>query len=67
MEMKPFIGHIQIAQVPHRLEPDVEGELDYKYVFQLFAKIDYQDWIGCEYRPATNTIEGLKWLTKYNL
>ncbi|KAL9899609.1 hydroxypyruvate isomerase-like protein Gip [Glossina fuscipes fuscipes] len=64
-ELKDLIGHIQIAQVPNRHEPDVIGELNFEYIFALFEKANYNDWIGCEYKPKTTTIEGLKWLQKY--
>lgn len=63
--MADCIGHFQIAQVPHRYEPDEAGELNYEYIFQLIKEQGYQDWIGCEYKPKTTTIEGLKWLDKY--
>lgn len=65
-ELADYIGHIQIAQVPHRHEPDVAGELDYSYVFSLIERTGYSDWIGCEYKPRTTTKDGLKWLTKFN-
>uniref|UniRef100_A0A1B0GDY5 Putative hydroxypyruvate isomerase n=1 Tax=Glossina morsitans morsitans TaxID=37546 RepID=A0A1B0GDY5_GLOMM len=64
-ELKGLIGHVQIAQVPNRHEPDVIGELNFEYVFELIEKANYNDWIGCEYKPKTTTIEGLKWLQKY--
>lgn len=44
-------GHIQIAQVPGRNEPDGPGEINYNYVFNLLEKLGYQGHIGCEYRP----------------
>ncbi len=44
-------GHIQIAQVPDRHEPDSDGELSYTYLFKLLEELDYQDYIGCEYKP----------------
>ncbi|XP_037949510.1 putative hydroxypyruvate isomerase [Teleopsis dalmanni] len=66
-DFEDLIGHIQIAQVPNRNEPDVSGELDYGYVFSLITGINYEGWIGCEYKPATTTVDGLKWLSKYNL
>lgn len=31
-EMMPYVGHIQIAQAPHRNEPNTPGEINYKYV-----------------------------------
>lgn len=66
-ENSDIIGHIQIAQVPHRNEPDVAGELNFEYVFKLIESSGYSDWIGCEYKPKTNTTEGLKWLTEFGI
>jgi hydroxypyruvate isomerase len=53
-------GHIQIAGVPERNEPDT-GEVRYPYLFQLLDDVGYSGWIGCEYRPAGNTLDGLAW------
>ncbi|SDV50382.1 2-oxo-tetronate isomerase [Chitinasiproducens palmae] len=55
------VGHIQIAGVPERHEPDV-GELNYPYLFDLIDMLGYDGWIGCEYRPRAGTSEGLGWL-----
>lgn len=55
------IGHIQIAGVPDRHEPDT-GELNYPYLFQLIDELGYEGWIGCEYRPRAGTRAGLGWL-----
>jgi hydroxypyruvate isomerase len=57
----PQVGHIQVAGVPGRHEPDV-GELNYDYLFRLLDELKYDGWIGCEYRPAGTTAEGLAWL-----
>jgi hydroxypyruvate isomerase len=57
----PLIGHIQIAGVPDRHEPDA-GEVNYAYVFKLLDELRYDGWVGCEYRPATSTTAGLTWL-----
>ena len=54
-------GHIQIAGCPERNEPDT-GEIRYEYLFRLLDEIGYQGWIGCEYRPAGKTVDGLGWL-----
>ena len=59
------IGHIQIAGVPDRQEPD-EGELNYPYLFKLMDELGYSGWVGCEYRPrlgaqAGGTSAGLGW------
>lgn len=57
----PRCGHIQIAGCPERNEPDT-GEIRYEYLFKVLDDIGYEGWIGCEYRPAGNTLEGLGWL-----
>lgn len=59
------IGHMQIAGVPDRHEPD-EGELHYPYLFRLIDALGYQGWVGCEYRPRAHTSEGLAWLRAAN-
>ncbi|MBI3284212.1 MAG: hydroxypyruvate isomerase family protein [Burkholderiales bacterium] len=55
------IGHIQIAGVPERQEPD-SGELNYPYLFDLIDELGYTGWIGCEYRPRGATSAGLDWV-----
>lgn len=56
------IGHIQIASVPARHEPD-EGEVNYPHLFQLLDDMGYAGYVGCEYRPRGKTEEGLGWTT----
>ncbi|KIG09856.1 2-oxo-tetronate isomerase [Caballeronia concitans] len=58
------IGHIQIAGVPDRNEPDI-GEINYPYLFDVIDSLGYDGWIGCEYRPKAGTSEGLGWLKSY--
>jgi len=53
-------AHVQVAGVPQRHEPDT-GEVCYSYVFDLLDEIGYSGWVGCEYRPAGKTIDGLGW------
>ncbi|MDA0997067.1 MAG: hydroxypyruvate isomerase family protein [Proteobacteria bacterium] len=55
------VGHIQIAGVPERHEPDV-GEICYPYLFDLIDRMGYVGWVGCEYRPKSTTVAGLDWL-----
>ena len=55
------VGHVQIASVPDRHEPD-EGEIDYRYIFRLLDELGYPGWVGCEYRPRGRTEDGLGWL-----
>ncbi|HEX9179055.1 MAG TPA: TIM barrel protein, partial [Burkholderiales bacterium] len=54
------IGHVQIASVPDRHEPD-EGEINYSYLFGLLDRLNYRGWVGCEYRPRGRTEDGLGW------
>lgn len=58
------IGHIQIAGVPDRHEPDL-GELNYPYLFELMDELGYDGWVGCEYRPKADTSTGLEWLRQW--
>jgi hydroxypyruvate isomerase len=56
----PRVGHIQIAGVPGRHEPDV-GEINYAYLLRLIDELGYDGYVGCEYVPQTTTIAGLGW------
>ena len=58
------IKHIQIADTPGRHEPGT-GEINYPNLFAHLDRIGYQDWIGCEYKPAAGTVEGLGWIRQY--
>ena len=55
------VGHLQIAGVPERHEPDV-GELNCAYLFDVIdevaAQCGWQGWVGCEYRPRMGTEPG---------
>lgn len=62
-ELLPIAGHIQIAGVPGRHEPDV-GEINYPYLFDLIDELGYDGWIGCEYKPRGRTEDGLGWLSR---
>ncbi|PLK70291.1 hydroxypyruvate isomerase [Rhizobium sp. TH135] len=62
-QMAPVIGHIQIASVPERHEP-LTGELDDLRIFAEIDAIGYQGYVGCEYRPAAGTREGLGWMSR---
>jgi hydroxypyruvate isomerase len=58
------IRHIQIADNPGRNEPGT-GEINYSFLFRHIDQIGYDGWIGCEYKPATNTVAGLGWAATY--
>ena len=55
------IGHVQLADNPGRHEPGT-GEINYPFLFGHLDRLGYQGWIGCEYKPAATTLEGLGWL-----
>jgi hydroxypyruvate isomerase len=55
------VGHVQVASVPDRHEPD-DGEVDYRYLFRLLDELGYDGWVGCEYRPRGRTEDGLGWM-----
>jgi hydroxypyruvate isomerase len=57
----PHVGHIQVAGVPGRHEPDI-GEINYAWIFRLLDELRYDGFIGCEYRPQDSTAAGLPWL-----
>ncbi|MBV9395856.1 MAG: hydroxypyruvate isomerase family protein [Methylobacteriaceae bacterium] len=60
----PLIGHMQIASVPCRNEPDGE-ELNYPFLFEEIDRLGYEGFVGCEYRPRGGTREGLGWFARY--
>lgn len=62
-EMLPLIGHIQIASVPSRNEPG--EELNYPFLFAELDRLGYENYVGCEYRPAGDTVAGLDWFQPY--
>jgi hydroxypyruvate isomerase len=55
------VGHLQIAAVPDRGEPD-DGELAWSWVFDELRRLNWTGWIGCEYRPRQGSSAGLNWL-----
>ncbi|MDO4637202.1 MAG: hydroxypyruvate isomerase family protein [Lautropia sp.] len=58
------IGHVQIASVPDRHEPD-EGEVHYPHLFALLDRLGYAGYVGCEYNPRAGTEAGLDWARPY--
>ena len=57
----PRIAHMQIADTPGRHEPGT-GEINYAWLFRFIDQLGYDGWIGCEYKPAAGTREGLGWI-----
>ena len=62
----PLIGHVQVAAVPSRHEPD-EGEVSYPAIFAAIDSAGYAGWIGCEYRPRGRTEDGVGWARPYGV
>jgi hydroxypyruvate isomerase len=62
--LMPLTGHIQIASVPGRNEPDGE-ELNYPFLFDELDRLGYDGFVGCEYRPRGGTRAGLGWFAPY--
>jgi hydroxypyruvate isomerase len=63
-KLLPLIGHLQIAAVPSRGEPD-EGEINYPAIFDVIEASGYAGWVGCEYRPRGDTDAGLAWRIRF--
>lgn len=60
----PLVGHVQIASAAGRHEPDASGP-DYPALFSQLDGLGYGGFVGCEYRPAHGTLEGLGWFAPF--
>jgi hydroxypyruvate isomerase len=60
----PLIGHVQIASVPSRHEPDGE-ELNFPFLFEMMDAAGYDGFVGCEYVPRTTSLAGLGWFAPW--
>ena len=58
------IAHVQLAGVPERHEPN-RSEVNLAHVMGVLDRIGYAGWVGCEYRPAGRTEDGLGWLAAF--
>jgi hydroxypyruvate isomerase len=58
-----LVGHVQIAAVPSRHEPD-EGEVNYPAIYAMLDAVGYKGWVAAEYFPRGKTEDGLAWLRK---
>ena len=65
-EAWPYIGHIQVGNVPGRHEPGT-GEIHFPYLFEQIEKLGWDRWIGCEYTPSGPTLDTLGWGKPYGL
>lgn len=57
------IGHVQIASVPRRSEPQhgPAAELDYAELLPALTAAGYNSAFGCEYTPTLTGAESLTW------
>lgn len=62
--LMPITGHVQIASVPSRNEPDGE-ELNYPFLFEELDRLGYDGYVGCEYNPRGKTTDGLAWFKPF--
>jgi len=60
----PSIGHIQLADNPGRGEPGT-GEINYPWLLERIDRLGYDGYVGCEYKPAGRTEDGLGWTKPY--
>jgi hydroxypyruvate isomerase len=60
----PLIGHVQIAAVPDRGEPD-HGELDYGFVLPRISEVGWSKPFGAEYLPKNKSAPDMAWLARY--
>ena len=58
------IAHIQLADNPGRHEPGT-GEINYTNLLRFIDEAGYDGWLGCEYKPAGVTEDGLEWVRPY--
>lgn len=59
-----IVGHIQIASVPYRRQPD-HGELHYPSIFSAISELGWRRPIGAEYKPDGPTEGSLGWMHQY--
>jgi hydroxypyruvate isomerase len=57
---RAIIGHVQVAGVPDRAEPDDDNEVNYAAILRELDRLGYAGLIGLEYRPRGRTEEGLR-------
>ena len=60
-QFQSLIDHVQIGNVPGRHEPG-EGELDFGEILGAIDASGYRGWVGCEYKPRTDTRSSLAWM-----
>jgi 2-dehydrotetronate isomerase len=56
---RSIIGHVQIAGVPDRAEPDEGNEINYRAILIELERVGYAGLVGLEYKPRGRTEDGL--------
>jgi hydroxypyruvate isomerase len=51
-ESEQWIGHFHIAGVPTRTEIDETQELNFRYIAEVIAGLDYDGYVSHEWRPS---------------
>ncbi|ADH89225.1 Hydroxypyruvate isomerase [Ancylobacter novellus DSM 506] len=59
-----LIYHIHIADHPGRHEPGT-GTIDFQRLYGTLEDVGYDGFIGCEYVPRGDTVEGLGWMNGF--
>lgn len=62
----PYVGHIQIGDVPGRHEPGT-GEIRFPFVFDQIETLGWTGWVGCEFSPSTRTDACLDWARPFGI
>jgi hydroxypyruvate isomerase len=57
------VGHVQLADAPGRHEPG-SGDLPIASALDELVLAGYAGYVGCEYKPAKLTEDGLEWMTR---
>jgi len=55
-----YIGHVHTAGVPGRNELDSKQEINYRPIFQTLADVKYAGYVGHEFIPTRDPLQGLK-------
>jgi hydroxypyruvate isomerase len=62
---RDIVGHVQVAGVPDRAEPDERNEVNFPAVFAMLDASGYDGLVGAEYRPRGRTEDGLAWFRPF--
>lgn len=60
-----LIGHFHVADAPGRHEPGT-GDVDYKWIISEILKMDYDGYIGLEYRATVPDEQTFDFLKEFN-